>query len=108
MKTAEELIQLALPSVLEGLKKELTQTIDWQIKQDATKVVSDHITNWIKENVLPEVSKQLVESKEGLIALGATIGPGVVEAVSAAYLESLKKKLENSWERTKIFESLFK
>jgi hypothetical protein len=107
MKTAEEMVELALPSVLEGLKAEIKATIDWQIKQDAGKLVSDHVTEYIKENVLPEISLQLIESKDGLIALGATLGPALVEAMTASLLEKFKENLQG-YRRTQIFEAMFK
>lgn len=107
MKTADELVELALPSVLEGIRKELVQTIDWQVKEDAAKIVSAHVTAYIQENVLPEITRQLVESKDGLIALGGALGPAVIAAMTDALMEELKKNLQGSWDRKKIFDAMF-
>ena len=106
MKTAEELLELALPSVLEGIKKEMVQTIDWQTKDAAAKLVTTHVSEWITANILPEITKRLVEEKESLISLGTTLGAATVEAVSAAMLDQLKKNLEG-YKRTTIFKALF-
>lgn len=108
MKTADELVAMALPSVLEGLKAEIRQTIDWQVKEQAGKLVASHVTEWMKENILPELTKQLVESKDGLMALSAELAPKMVEMLAESLLSELKEKLEKSWERNKIFESMFK
>lgn len=108
MKTADELVELALPSVLDGLKQELTRTIDWQVKERAAKLVGDHVETWIKENILPEITSILIESKEGLIQLGAKVGPALVEEMTAALLAQFKKNLEQSWDREKIFSAMFK
>lgn len=108
MKTADELVELALPSVLEGLKQEIKGTIDWNVKNDAAKLVSEHVSTFLKEEILPEITRQLLESKDGLITLGTSLGPALVEAMTAALLEEFKKKLQNSWERSKIFEAMFK
>ena len=107
MKTAEELLELALPSVLEGLKKELTQTIDWQVRDTASKLVSEYVATWVKEEVIPEIGKRLTEQKEGLISLGTAIGPQVVEAVTSVLLDELKKNLSSSYKRSAIFKALF-
>lgn len=106
--TPEELVALALPSVVEGLKKDLSGRIEWQVKEDAAKLVSAHVQEFVKAEILPAISLQLIESKDGLIALGGTLGPAIVEALTASLLGELQKKLTASWDRAKIFEAMFK
>lgn len=108
MPTPEELVALALPSVVEGLKKDLSGRIEWQVKEDAAKLVSAHVQEFVKAEILPAISLQLIESKDGLIALGGTLGPAIVEALTAAMLADLQKKLTTTWDRAKIFETMFK
>ena len=107
MKTAEELIELALPSVLEGLRKEMAGSIDWQVKQTAAEQVSKHVSTWVTENVIPEITRKLIEEKDNLISLGTALGPQVVEALSAAFLEELKKNLSSSCKRSVMFKAMF-
>lgn len=108
MKTADELVEMALPSVLDGLKAEIRQTIDWKVKEQAGNLVAAHVTEWMKENILPDLTQQLIESKEGLMKLGAALAPKMVEMLTASLLSELKEKLEKGWERNKIFEAMFK
>jgi hypothetical protein len=105
--TPEELVALALPSVVEGLKKDLSGRIEWQVKEDAAKLVSAHVQEYVKSEILPAITLQLIESKDGLIALGGTLGPAIVEALTASLLAGLKERLEKSWERDIIFKAMF-
>lgn len=108
LPTPEELVALALPSVIDGLKKDLSSRIEWQVKEDAAKLVSAHVQEYVKQEILPAITLQLIESKDGLIALGGTLGPAIVTALTEAMLAELQKKLTASWDRAKIFEAMFK
>lgn len=101
------MLQQALPSVVEGFKKELTQSITWQLKESAAKQVSEHVTKWVSSEVLPEVTKLLVESKDGLLSMGPLLGQSIVEAMAKSLTETLSTKLQSSWERKKVFEAMF-
>lgn len=104
----EAALQAALPSIVEGLKKEITQTVSWEVKNSVTKQVVDTVTSWVQAEIVPEIHRILTEEKEGLISLAPTIGKEVVTQLSTALQEQLTKKLEQSWDRQKIFEALFK
>lgn len=108
MKTADELVEMALPSVLEGLKSEIKGTIEWQVKDQAAKLVAEHVTAYIKDSVLPELTIQLIESRDGLMQIAAQLAPRVTSALVEALMGELKAKLERSWDRAKIFEAMFK
>lgn len=104
----EEALQAALPSIVEGLKKELQQTISWQVKDAVTKQVVGIVTDWVQTEIVPEIHSQLTEQKEGLVALAPKLGEAITAQLSEALSLSVKEKLERSWERQKIFEALFK
>jgi len=108
VEQTKEIIDRHLPSILDGLKDELRQTIAWDVKQAATAQVSKFVVEWVQEHVIPEVAKQLVESKDGLISLGGKLGQETVDAVTAAMTAQLTETLKNSWSRKGVFEALFK
>lgn len=101
-----EMLEAAKPSIIESIKADVKQSISWEVKETCAKEVRTHVEAWIKENVLPEVTAALVESKEGLIAIGVKLGPAVVDAVVIEMTKSVAEKLSKSWERKKIFEAL--
>jgi predicted N-formylglutamate amidohydrolase len=101
-----DLLEAAKPSIIEGLKKEIKQSITYQMQEAAAKAVREHTTNWITENVIPEITKELVESKEGLVALGAKLAPVLLDSLTESFADTIKKKMESSWERKKVFEAL--
>lgn len=102
------IIERHLPSILDGLKDELKSQVTYQVKDAAAREVATFVVEWVKKNVIPEVEKALIESKEGLIALGPLIAQRTNEALAEAFTESLKEALKNSWDRRKVFEALLK
>ena len=95
-----------LPDVLAGLKKQVTEQALYQAQQAMTAAVNKSVTEWVIENLVPEIHASLTESKDGLIAFAPRMAESVTMALSDAIVETLKKKLENQWERKKIFEAL--
>ena len=111
MITAEqinEILEAAKPSIIEGFKQEIKSSISWNVKNEAAKIVSEETAKWVKEHIVPEIIKQLIESKEGLIAVSGKLAPLMVEGLVSAMANEFKKKMENSWDRTKVFEAIFK
>jgi len=111
MITAEqinEMLEAAKPSIIEGFKKEIANNISYEVKSAASRVIIEETTKWVKENIIPEVVKSLVESKEGLIAVGAKLAPQMVESLVEGALKDFKKNIESSYSRNKIMEAMFK
>jgi hypothetical protein len=102
-----KLLEDSKPAMIECFKKEVMQSVTWDVKATIGKELTAHVQKWIQENVIPEVTRQLVESKDGLIALGVAIAPQMVEAFTEAAIKDFKRKLESSWEREKLFKALF-
>jgi hypothetical protein len=105
---AEQLLKDSLPSMIEGFKAEIKASINWEVKNKTAELVSAHVQQWVKDNLVPEITAALVESKEGLVSLGVSLSPQIVEILTASLIASLKEKMEKSWERSKIFEAMFK
>lgn len=111
MITAEqinEMLEAAKPSIIEGFKQEIKQSISWEVKNNAAKIVAEETTKWVKENIIPELIKELVESKNGLISVGAKLAPAMVESLVESMANDFKSKMEKSWDRSRIFEVIFK
>lgn len=95
-----------LPNVLAGFKSELSESILREARGQAVALVNKAVTDWVASELVPEIKAALVESKQGLIATAPKLAESLTEAMVAAFSESVKKKLETSWERKKIFEAL--
>lgn len=104
----QEMLEAAKPSMIEGLKQQLSQSITYEMREAFTKNIREHVTVWMQENVLPEITAQLVESKDGLIAVGVDLGQGLNKLMVDALLEDFKKNLESSYKRKTIYEAMFK
>jgi len=102
-----ELLEQAKPSIIEGLKREVSSSVTFVMKDEAGRIIREHVTAWIKTNVIPELTSQLVEGKDGLIKAGKLLADAVCEQLVTAMATDLGKKLTNQWERKKILESMF-
>jgi hypothetical protein len=101
-----ELLEQAKPSVIESLKNDLRAQISWDTKNTAGELVRKHVTEWVQEQILPEVTKQLIESKESLVSLGVCIAPALMEALTKAFTDAVSESLKSSWQRKKVFDAL--
>lgn len=101
-----EAVSGAMPDILAGLRKEIAETAIYQAKQTANAAVSKAVSDWVVENLVPEILKTLTDNKDGLLAMAPTLAHNMTTAMSVAFLDSITKKLETSWERKKIFEAL--
>lgn len=102
----QELLDAAKPSVIETIKNDLIRNVSYDVRETAGRLIKEHVETWIKENVLPELSKQLIESKDSLISVGVAAAPQLVQQLATAMTESLAENLKSSWDRKKIFEAL--
>jgi hypothetical protein len=101
-----EAVAEVLPSVLRGFKSELQESILRQARDQAVAQVNKAVTEWVTSELVPEIKLALVESKDGLIAAAPKLAESLTEAMVSAFSETVKNKLETSWERKKIFEAL--
>lgn len=104
----EKLLEDAKPQVIESLKKELLSTISWEAQNECAKVIREHVHEWLLENVIPDITKSLIESKDSLISLGVNVAPAVCEKLAEAMTTQISEKLNSDWKRREILETLFK
>lgn len=102
----QELLDAAKPAVIEQLKRDLTQQLTYDVRETAHKIVRETVETWVRENMVPTIVAQLVESKDGLAAIGAQLGPAIVTAVVDEMTKGVVKNLSQSWTRKKIFDAL--
>ena len=102
----QKLIEEVKPSVVEVFKRELLMEAEERAREAAEQVIVEHIKKVMAEEVLPEITKRILESKEGLISIGARIADEMAQMLAEAFTNELSDKLNNSWERRKILRAL--
>lgn len=105
-QTINEIVSNLKPSIMEGVKNELQSSISHQVKQTILNQIGEYCKTWVQENIIPEIEKELIESKDGLIKIGTSVSEEITEEIAISMAATIKKKLENSWDRKKIFEAL--
>lgn len=104
----QSILEEAKPSIIAGLREEVTRQAKWEMNPIVAKMIQDEVTTFMNDEIIPVIRQQLIEGKDGLISVAISSANAVAETLAQTMAETLKKKLENSWERTKILESLFK
>lgn len=111
MELSKEDVQEIITDVTTNLKSEvvrdLTKTLNWEVSQESRKMVVEHVHEWVKENVLPDVTAILIEGKASLVNAAAQASENMCDALSDSLVAALKENLEKSWNRKKLFEAMF-
>lgn len=96
----------AIPDVLAGLRKEISEAALYHARDSARVAVTKAVGEWIEAELVPAIRTTLAAEKDGLIAIAPEIAAGITTELNKALLATIKEKLEKSWERKKIFEAL--
>ena len=98
----------AVPDVLAGLRKEISETALYHARNSVNAAVTKAVGEWVEAELVPEIRATLAAEKDGLIAIAPEIAAGITAELNKALLATVKEKLERSWGRKAIFETLFK
>ena len=96
----------ALPDVLSGLRKEISETALYHARNSVHAAVTKAVGEWVEAELVPAIRATLAAEKDGLVAVAPEVAVGITAELNKALLANLKEKLEKSWERKKIFEAL--
>lgn len=102
----EEAVSSTVPSVLAGLRKEISERALNSARETALAAINKAVSDWCITELVPEIHRTLAESKDGLVSMVPTMASGVIQAITDAMADSIKKKLETSWQRQQIFKAL--
>ena len=103
----EKLLEDNLPSIMEGLKEELQSTVKFELTRVLSSELEEYTKQWVKENIIPEVGKQLVESKDVLMKSVVNGCSQIADMIIEGMVKQAKDNLQSSWDRKKIFKALF-
>jgi vacuolar-type H+-ATPase subunit C/Vma6 len=110
MNLTEEDLKSIMESATEQLKSQLkdqlVNKVQWQIDLTAENLIKTHITDWMKENVLPEVTAILRDQKVGLVNAAASAAPKMAEVLSERMVTSFQNNLEG-YRGREIFSKMF-
>lgn len=102
----KSIMESATEQLKEQLKSQLVTKIQWQIDDTAENLIKTHITEWMKENVLPDVTAILQDQKVGLVNAVSSAAPQMAEALANKMVASFQKNLEGYRGRD-IFSRMF-
>lgn len=103
-----EILEAAKPDIIAGLKEEVVRQAKWDLNDKAGQMVRAEVERFVGEEIVPVIREQLIESKEGLISLAVPLAETIVTELAAKLAQDAKKNMENSWDRKKILDALFR
>ena len=101
-----ELLEQVKPSIVEGFKKEIQSSLTYNVMQQVSTVIRGHVDQWLKENVIPDITAFLVENKEGIIKVAPALADKMCEQLTVALTTEMAARLQNQWSRKKIFQAM--
>lgn len=104
----QEIVKDATANLKAQLTSDLTRRLDAEVTHAAANTIREYVQEWVKENVLPDVEAILIEGKTSLVNTASASANAMCDELSKSMTETLKVKLSKSWDRSKIFEALFK
>ena len=104
----ESILNDAKPSIITGLKDEVVRQAQWQMNPVVAGMIENEVKAFMVAEIIPVVKQRLTEEKDGIISTAIMSANSIALELSIAMTAVLKKKLESSYERTKIFDTLFK
>ena len=107
-KQVDDILNELQPSIIETLKSEIASKVEWQVLNAVSDEIGKYSREWVKENVIPELEKELIENKKSLISLGVTLAENITETLAKELTETVNKKLSSGYDKARIMEALFK
>lgn len=102
----QEILEAAKPDIIKGLRDEIVAQAKWDLNAEAGKLVRAEVEKFVSAEVVPEVRKQLLEAKDGLIGVAVPLAEQIVATLAASLGEQAKKNLETSYKRAEIVKAL--
>lgn len=104
----ESLIEKSMPDIKKAVVENVASRMTWSISDTLAQQVKEFVTEWVKENVLPDIATHLITNKDMLVGVAVESAPKIAVLISEAMAESIKKALENRYGREKLFDALLK
>lgn len=98
----------AKPDIIKGLRDEAVRQAHWEMNPVVSKLIQEEVTTFMTTEIIPVLKAQLAESKDGLISLAIVTANSIVEELAKSMVDDVKKKMDNSYSRQRVFEALFK
>ena len=104
----QDLIEKSMPDIKKSVVEHVASCMSWTVSDMLATQVSEFVTEWVKENILPDLATHLLTNKEMLAGVAKETAPKIAQLFGEAMADSIKKNLESSYNRQKIFEAMLK
>ena len=104
----QDLIEKSMPDIKKSVVEHVASRMSWTVSDMLATQVREFVTEWVKENILPDLATHLLTKKEMLAGVAKETAPKLAQLFGEAMADSIKKNLESSYNRQKIFEAMLK
>jgi len=103
----QQLVADATQNLQIQLQQNLVKRLEFAVAESAASLVRSHVEEWIKQNVLPDVTTLLQDSKSALLASSIEGANAIAEGLAKGMKDTMLKNLESPYKRSEIFKTLF-
>jgi len=102
----EKALETAIPEVIESLKTQLVASLDYKITEAAKEQITEYVTGWIKETLIPCIGDRLVKLSESFENQAEEFCDQLAKTFFTAVTERINGRLKDQYNRGKIFDAL--
>ena len=103
----QQIVNGALEQIRQAVIDEAASEATWKVKTAVGNAVNELVTNFVKEEIAPEILTSLRENKSLLIQAAITSAEDMAVMLAKALTETLAENLGGSYNRKKILEAMF-
>jgi len=103
----QQLVADATKNLQIQVQQNLTKRLEFVVTESATQLIHSHVEEWIRQNVLPDVTTLLEDGKATLLASSIEGANAIAEEFAKAMKGIALKNLESPYRRSEIIKTLF-
>lgn len=103
-----EMVKDSIPDIKAAIKIDIAEAIIKESRYAVSSQVSKIVAEWAEKELAPEVTRILIESKDGFIKAIGDFANQLNDELVKTLLGEAKKNLTQSYNRTKIIDALLK
>ena len=106
-KEVNKMVEDSLEEIKQAVIADAKSSATWACKDAITSQVSETVSKFIEENVIPELLVSLEKKKSTIIKAALISAEEMAKALAEAMTNQLIENLGTSWDRKKIFQAMF-
>lgn len=103
----QKLLDESLPSITKEFKEKVLTQLEYSATGAAAETVKEYVVAWVKDEILPEIKKELVGHKSAMLLAAVDFAGKAQEMLAAAMIAALGENLKAGYKREQLLKAMF-